>query len=336
MLLGPSLADSSGMSRDAVSLSDSPKSWSFEPTGRLVHLRWAVAEIAISIETPSAGLDAAERALRIFAQRGLTLIEAIESDSDALHDACYTAGLSIAEARSSLTHSKQLRVERARSLHDARRKLHRGLVLVAEAMAREGGARQSAVSGFDAPELASLLALRHMFAAFRGGLISAGEQRARLSWALEVAAAELCVLLANPVLCDLPARSQQLVHDLAERVTAWGLKEPEPVLGRSLYREASTIPAIAYELSSHPLLLEHDEQSLSELSALLANEPSGALLEAKVLAHLCALRGLDVELDRLELSLIYGAAGVLGSLSLRVADLRTRLSRPAPSAVAWS
>jgi hypothetical protein len=192
------------------------------------------------------------------------------------------------------------------------------------------------VSAFDAPELASLLALRHMFAAFRGGLISAGEQRARLSWALEVASAELSVLQANPVLNDLPVRSQQLVSDLARRVTAWSSKEPEPTLGRSLYREASTIPAIAGELSGHPLLVRHDEQSLSELSALLANEPSGSLLEGRVLAHLCALRGLDAELDRLELSVIYGAAGALGSLSLRVADLRTRLSRPSPSAVTWS
>jgi hypothetical protein len=264
------------------------------------------------------------------------LIEALESDSELLADACYTATLAIGEARSSLTLGKQLRVERARSLHDARRKLHRALILVAEAMAREGGTRQSSVSGFDAPELASLLALRHMFAAFRGGLISAGEQRARLGWALEVASSELSVLLANPVLNDLPVRSQQLVADLARRVTAWGLKEPEPVLGRSLYREASTLPAIASELSGHPLLMEHDEQSLSELSALLANEPSSSLLESKVLAHLCALRGLDAELDRLELSLIYGAVGVLGSLSLRIADLRSRLSRPTPSAVAWS
>jgi hypothetical protein len=301
-----------------------------------VHLRWAVAEIAMHIETPSAGLDAAERALGIFAQRGVVLIEALDSDSDLLSDACYAASLSIAEARSSLTQGKQLRVERARSLHDARRKLHRALILVAEAMAREGGNRQSAVSAFDAPELASLLALRHMFAAFRGGLISAGEQRARLSWALEVASAELSVLQANPVLNDLPVRSQQLVSDLARRVTAWSSKEPEPILGRSLYREASTIPAIAGELSGHPLLVRHDEQSLSELSALLANEPSGSLLEGRVLAHLCALRGLDAELDRLELSVIYGAAGALGSLSLRVADLRTRLSRPSPSAVTWS
>lgn len=324
------------MARDTVSVSDFPKSWSFEPTGRLVHLRWAVAEIAISIETPSAGLDAAERALRIFAQRGLALLEAIDSDSDALADACYAASLAIGEARNSLTQGAQLRVERARSLHEARRKLHRALILMAEAMAREGGSRTAAVSGFDAPELASLLALRQMFAAFRGGLISAGEQRARLSWALEVASAELAVLSANPVLADLPLRSQQLLADLSRRVTAWSSKEPEPILGRSLYREASTIPAIAGELSAHPLLVEHDEQSLSELSAMLANEPSSPLLETKVLSHLSALRGLDAELDRLELSLIYGAAGVLGTLSLRVADLRTRLSRPAPSALAFS
>jgi hypothetical protein len=175
-----------------------------------------------------------------------------------------------------------------------------------------------------------------MFSAFRGALISAGEERARLSWALEVAGAELSVLVANPVLNDLPLRSQQLIHELSRRVTAWGLRDPDPVLGRSLYREASTIPAIAAELSVHPLLIEHDEQSLSELSALLANEPSSSLLESKVLGHLCALRGLDTDLDRLELSLIYGAAGALGSLSLRVADLRSRLSRPARSAASWS
>lgn len=324
------------MSRDTLSLSDFPKSWSFEPTGRLVHLRWAVAEIAINIETPSAGLDAAERALRIFAQRALVLLEAIDSESEALTDACYAASLAIGEARTSLTQGAQLRVERARSLHDARRKLHRALILVASAMACEGGARTASVSGFDAPELASLLALRQMFAAFRGGLISAGEQRARLSWALEVAAAELSVVTANPAIHDLPLRSQQMVADLARRVTAWGLKEPEPVLGRSLYREASTIPAIANELSAHPLLVEHDEQSLSELSALLSNEPSGPMLEGRVLGHLGALRGLDAELDRLELSLIYGAAGALGTLSLRVADLRARLSRPMSGAVAWS
>jgi hypothetical protein len=203
-------------------------------------------------------------------------------------------------------------------------------------MAREAGGRCATVSGFDAPELGSLLALRQMFSAFRGGLISAGEQRARLSWALEVAVTELSVLLANPMLSDLPLRSQQKVADLAKQITAWGLRTPEPVLGRSLYREASMIPNIAIELSSHPLLLEHDERELSELSVLLAHEPSGALLESRVLGHLCSLRGLDNDLDRLELALIYGAPGALGALSIRVADLRSRLSRPTRSAASWS
>jgi hypothetical protein len=221
-------------------------------------------------------------------------------------------------------------------LHQARRKLHRALVIVAEAMAREGGARCSGISGFDAPELGSLLALRQMFSAFRGGLISAGEQRTRLSWALEVAAAELSVLLANPLLSDLPLRSQRLISELARRVTDWGLREPDPVLGRSLYREVSTIPSVAAELSAHPLLVEHDERALSELAALLAHEPSGPLLESQVLGHLCSLRGLDNELDRLELTLIYGAAGALGSLSIRVADLRSRFSRPIRGAASWS
>lgn len=321
------------MSRSLAAV-PAPKSWSFEPTGRLVHLRWAVAEIAISIETPSAGLDAAERALRIFSQRAVALLEALDTDTDLLADACYTAELGIADARSSLSQAGQLRVERARSLHEARRKLHHALIVVAEAMAREGSSKR--ISGVDAPELGSLLALRQMFSAFRGGMISAGEQRARLSWALEVASAELQVLLANPVLCDLPPRSQELVSDLARRVTSWGLKEPEPVLGRSLYREASTLPAIASELSAHPLLVEHDEQALSELAILLAHEPSGVLLESRVLTHLCALRGLDMELDRLELNLIYGAAGALGSLSMRVSDLRSRLSRPNRNAASWS
>jgi hypothetical protein len=323
------------MSPDAV-VAVLPKSWSFEPTGRLVHLRWAVAEIGINIETPSAGLDAAERALRLFSQRAGGLIESLDSDSELLADACYTAELGIADARNSLAHGQQLRAERARSLHEARRKLHRALIVVAEAMAREGAARMSSVSGFDAPELASLLTLRQMFSAFRGGLISAGEQRARLSWALEVAAAELSVLLANPVLNDLPPQSQQLVQDLSKRVTGWGLRQPDPMLGRALYREASTISAIADELSTLPLLVEHDEQVLSELTALLAHEPSGELLESRVLGHLSNLRGLDPDLDRLELALIYGAAGVLGQLSLRVADLRARLSHPSRAAASWS
>ena len=266
------------MTQDLDSVAVLPKSWSFEPTGRLVHLRWAVAEIAISIETPSAGLEAAERALAIFSQRALQLIQDLDSDSDLMADACYTAQLGIAEARTALSSPCSLRVERARALHEARRKLHRALIVVAEAMAREGS-EHCPVSGFNVPELKSLLALRQMFSAFRGGLISAGEQRARLSWALEVSTAELSILLANPVLSDLPLRSQQLVADLAKRITAWGLRTPDPVLGRSLYREAATIPAISSELSTHPLLIEHDEQALSELSSLLAHEPSGATLD---------------------------------------------------------
>lgn len=323
------------MSRDAV-VALAPKSWSFEPTGRLVHLRWAVAEIGINIETPSASLDAAERALRIFSQRAAALIESMDSESDHLADACYTAELGIAEARGALAQGQQLRAERARSLHESRRKLHRALIVVAEAMAREGASRQSGVPGFPAPELASLLALRQMFSAFRGGLISAGEQRARLSWALEVSAAELSVLLANPVLNDLPPHTQQVIQDLSKRVAAWGLQQPDLMLGRALYREASTVPAVADDLSAHPMLVEHDEQVLSELSALLANEPAGGLLEGKVLGHLSSLRGLDPELDRLELALVYGAAGVLGTLSLRVADLRARLSQPPRAAASWS
>jgi hypothetical protein len=322
------------MSRRYVSVA-APKTWSFEPTGRLVHLRWAVAEISIAIDTPSAGLEAAERALRIFAQRAATLLEVMETDSEALADACYAAGLAIAEARSSLTHSQLLRVERARALHQARRKLHRGLVMVAEALAREGGAR-APVSGLESPELRSLLALRQMFSAFRGGLISAGEQRARLSWALEVATGELTVLLANPAFGQLPLEARDTIHDVLRRVQVWSSKEPEPVLGRSLYREVMMLPAIAGELSTHPLLLEHDEQSLSELAALLAHEPVGPILEHEVLSHLSELRGMDTELDRLELNVIYGTSGALGSLSLRVNDLRVRLSRPPRQAAAWS
>lgn len=311
-----------------------PKSWSLEPTGRLVHLRWAIAELAIGLDTPSSGLDAAERALRIFSQRALALLESLEGEQEAFADARYTAELCIAEMRSSLYPGTSARAERARQLHEARRKLHRALVLVAESLARDGA--RSAGSGYDSPKLGSLLALRQMFSAFRGGMISAGEQRARLSWALEVAAAELSVLQANPVLRDLPAASRETVRDLAQRITAWGLRDPEPVLGRSLHREATMIPALAAEVSSHPLLLEHDEQVLSELGALLANEPPGPLLDSKVLGHLFTLRGLDAELDRLELNLIYGAADVLGSLSQRVADLRSRLSRPQRRAASWS
>lgn len=323
------------MSRRPVSIL-APKTWSFEPTGRLVHLRWAVAEITINVETPSASLEAAERALRIFSQRAVAVLEAMDTDSEVLADACYAAELTIAEVRSSLAQTGLLRVERARSLHQARRKLHRALMLVAEAMARDGGSGSSLLAELETRELRSLLSLRQMFSAFRGGLISAGEHRARLSWALEVAGAELCVLLANPAQHDLPISSQEVVRDLARRITAWLAKEPEPVLGRSLYREASMIPALTGELSAHPLLVEHDEQSLSELAALLAHESSGALLEGQVLAHLNALRGLDFELDRLELNLIYGAAGALGSLSLRVGDLRSRLSRPARAVASWS
>jgi hypothetical protein len=324
------------MARDVVSSSDSPKSWSFEPTGRLVHLRWAVAEIAIGIETPSAALDAAERAMRVFCQRATALLESLEDDSDAIEDARYTAELGIAEARTALAQSCQLRAERARSLHEARRKLHRALIVMAEAMSREGAARSSSISGFHPPELSSLLVLRQTFSAFRGALVSAGEERARLSWALEVVGLELSVLTANPMLADLPLRAQHAIRELSRRVTAWGLKEPDPILGRSLYREACAVPMVATELSVHPLLLEHDEQTLSELSALLSHEPSGSLLEHKVLGHLCGLRGLDNELDRLELNLIYGAPGVLGAMSLRVADLRSRLSRPSRAAASWS
>lgn len=324
------------MTRDVASLSDSPKSWSFEPTGRLVHLRWAVAEIAISIETPSAGLDAAERALRIFCQRASVLLEELEGDDEQLSDARYTAELGVADARNSLSQSCQLRAERARALHESRRKLHRALIVVAEAMARDSVARSSSISGFDSPELGSLLALRQMFSAFRGALVSAGEERARLSWALEVVGLEISVLLANPMLSDLHVSSQRAIRDLSKRIAAWGLKAPEPVLGRALYREACAIPTIGMELSVHPLLVEHDERTLSELSALLANERSSELLESTVLGHLTALRGLDLELDRMELNLVYGAAGVLGTLSLRVSDLRSRLSRPTRAVASWS
>jgi hypothetical protein len=323
------------MSRRPVSVL-APKSWSFEPTGRLVHLRWAVAEIGIGIETPSASLDAAERALRIFSQRAVTLLEAMDTDEEVLADACYAAELAIAEVRSSIAQVGLLRVERARTLNQARCKLHRALIVMAEAMAKQGSATPEGPMALDTRELGSLLQLRQMFSAFRGGLISAGEHRARLSWALEVAGAELSVLLANPALDELPLTSQEVVRDLARRIGAWLSKESEPVLGRSLYREASMIPALAGELSLNPLLVEHDEQSLSELAALLAHESAGALLEGQVLAHLCALRGLDFELDRLELNLIYGAAGTLGSLSLRVQDLRSRLSRPHRAVASWS
>lgn len=324
------------MTLDLAPASESPKSWSFEPTGRLVHLRWAVAELPISIETPSAALDAAERALRIFSQRATALLDSLDDDADSIGDARYTAELGIAEAQKALSQSCQLRAERARSLHEARRKLHRALIVMAEAMSREAGSRLSTISGFHPPELSSLLALRQVFSAFRGALVSAGEERARLSWALEVVGLELSVLQANPMLTDLPPLAQQTIRELSKRVIKWGLKAPDPVLGRSLYREACAVPTIASELSAHPLLLEHDEQTLSELSALVANEPSGSLLENKVLGHLSALRGLDDELDRLELNLIYGAAGVLGTLSLRVADLRARLSHPSRAAASWS
>jgi hypothetical protein len=327
------------MNRHAAAASDYPKSWSFEPTGRLVHLRWAVAEIAIGIETPSAGLDAAERALRIFSQRAAALLEDLhdeDGDSD-VQDALLAAELSVTEARTALSQSCQLRAERARAVHEARRKLHRGLIILAEAVARSGSNYGAPISSFQAPELTSLLALREMFSVFRGALVSAGEQRARLSWALEVVAQELQVLLANPVFADLPHGAQLKIRELNRRIAAWGLKEVDPMLGRALYREACAIPGISSDLSVIPLLVDHDAQILSELSALLANEPSGSLLEHKVLGHLGSLRGLDVELDRLELNLVYGAVGVLGTLSLRVNDLRSRLSRPQVRAAAsWS
>ncbi len=313
------------MSSDTVSTTPAAaadRTWSLEPSGRLVHLRWAVAEVAITVDTPSVALDAAERALRLFANRALALLQDLELDDSAMGDACCAAELSISEARTALVQVYTLRVERAAALHTARRRLHRALVLVADARARAAGVRSVAASGFEAPELASLLALRQMFSAFRGGMISAGEQRARLSWALEVAAAELSVLAASPLLHDLPARSQQLLQELSARLLAWGLDEPEPLLGRALFREALAVPQLGSQLSAHPLLVEHDALALAELSAVLGNERATEALQGRVLGLLCRIRGLDPELDRLELNLIYGAPGVLGTLSLRVADLR--------------
>jgi hypothetical protein len=306
--------------------SDAPVSWSFEPAGRLVHLRWAIAELAIELDTPNSGLDAAERALNLFALRALALVQSLERESsEHVADAACAAELGIAQVRAELRRTHDLRPERARALHAARRKLHHYLMLVAEALAMHGG-RELPLPRRQRPELRSMLTLRQLFSAFRAGLISAGEQRFRLRWALEVAAAELGVLTAHPALSMLPLGHRARIGELHGRIVAWLASDLEPLLGRALYRELSTLPSLGSELSAHPLLAEHDDIALAELSVLLAKETLRERQQPRLLSLLSALRGLDPELDRLELNLVYGARGAVAALGVRVSDLRSRLA----------
>jgi hypothetical protein len=317
------------MELDSLDIIDPSSTWSFDPAGRLVHLRWAVADLPICLDTPSAALEAVDAALSIFVMRGLTLGHTLGLASVALRDATYAAEVGFEEARRALGRAHALRVERAAALHDSRRRVHRSLATIAEALAS-----QSALAERSAPvhqeKLSAMLALRSALSAFCGGLISAGEERGRLSWAIEVLSAELSVLLANPLLDEL-AGARDMVASLASRVRAWGSRRPEPLLGRALYREASTIANLARAVSAEPAVVEHDRCALAEVSAILTHDARAAGEQGRVLALLHALRGLDPELDRLELSLIYGAAGAPCSVSLRTLELRSRLSRLQPA-----
>lgn len=194
--------------------------------GEFLELRLALVRIAMS-DSP-VQLDNAREALRVVgrdADQAIRRIDVHRSD-DLFETVCSAARTHISDARQLLAGARFTLDD----LLQARRRLYRGLCLVAEALSATSGTRTTRFRS--QPPLRGRGAL---FASFVTQVVAATRANQKdVGWVLEVAEAEINVAVAHPDFSRVSADQRNSLRALRGEIAAWASGTRSPDFGLSL------------------------------------------------------------------------------------------------------
>jgi hypothetical protein len=173
----------------------------------------------------------------------------------------------------------------------------------------------------DLPRTDGALALRALLSDFHASLLSEEDHSA--AWALTVAHAELSLLLRQAALMRGPARERAALAALVARARRWQQSGADADQAAELREQVEASAELLDALSQRPEVRRHDERTLRELAALLTRGHHDLELAGHAADRLSALRGLDLELDRLMLDLPLEPLPALSRIARRVRQLRS-------------
>lgn len=180
-----------------------------------LELRLALARIALD-DAPER-LEVAREALRVVGRNANHAVRTadVRRFDELFSDVCFAARAHIAEARQSLATA---RVE-YRELIRARRRLYRGLALVAEVLTATTYSRARA-GKFE--KNVSHHGHGVLFAEFVTQVVAATRANPKdIAWVLDVADAELGIAAAHPCYSELPADQRNTLSGLRAEMAAW-------------------------------------------------------------------------------------------------------------------
>ena len=182
-----------------------------------LELRLSLVRINLS---DAARVEEAREALRVVAREANHAIRNIDvrRPHELFASVCFAARSHVAEARQMLADARAERAELTR----ARRRLYRGLCLVAEALT---ATTRSRASQTDAPPATRGRGV--LFAEFVTQVVAATRSnKTDVAWVLHVAEAELGVAAAHPAFSRLSAEQRSSLRALRGEIVAWSAGDP--------------------------------------------------------------------------------------------------------------
>jgi hypothetical protein len=184
-----------------------------DPTiGEFLELRLAAVRIAVG-DSP-AQLEAAREVLRQLGHKADQTIRKtdVHRPDDLFETVCFAARTHISDARELLAAPRAVREDIVR----ARRRLYRGLSLVAEALAATSGSR------LDRRSQPPTRGRGVLFASFVTQVVAATRANPKdVAWVLEVAEAEINIAVAHPDFSRVSAEQRNTLRSLRGEVAAW-------------------------------------------------------------------------------------------------------------------
>lgn len=193
--------------------------------GEFLELRLNAVRIAMG--DSQGQLEGAREALRALAHNADHIIRKtdVHRPDDLFETVCFAARTHISDARELLASSRPVREDLVR----ARRRLYRGLSLVAEALAATSGSRMDRRQS-QPPGRRGVL-----FAAFVTQVVAATRANPKdVAWVLEVADAEINIAVAHPDFARVSAEQRATLRGLRAEIAAWTAGSRNPDVGLAL------------------------------------------------------------------------------------------------------
>jgi hypothetical protein len=197
-------------------------------SAEFLELRLALVRVALS-ESPALH-EAAREALRVVGRDANHAVRStdVRRDDDLLSGVCFAARSHIAEARQILAAASTEYSELVR----ARRRLYRGLSVVAEALTATTMSRAKLRLSDVQP---SLLGHGVLFSQFVTQVAAATRANPTdIAWVLEVADAELAIAAAHPRYSQLSSEQRNTLRSIRGEMAAWSAGTRNPDVGYSL------------------------------------------------------------------------------------------------------